>query len=104
MDACSNIICLKDTFETASEICKLVKLSPQSDTHLKKLREETKYKDTGVHAFCPNRWTVRGKILLSLINYHTELLDIWYSLVAVGHERYRKESPNHWREDHDVKV
>ena len=59
-DACSNIKCLKDTFETASEICKVVKFSPQRDTS-KKLREETKNEDAGVHAFCPTRWTVRGK-------------------------------------------
>ena len=101
---CSNIKCLKDTFETASEICKHVKLSPQRDTHLKKIREATKNEDAGVHSFYPTRWTVRGKTILSLINNHSELLDIWHSLVAVGHEKYRKESPNHWREDHDVKV
>ena len=41
-DACSNIKCLKDTFETASEICKLVKFSPQRDTYLKNCGKKQK--------------------------------------------------------------
>ena len=32
-DTFSDVKCLKDTCDTAREICKLVKLSPQRDTH-----------------------------------------------------------------------
>ena len=71
-DACSDVKCLKDTFDTAREICKLVKLSPQRDTHLQILRKETQNEDAGMHAFCPTRWTVRGKTLLSILNNHEE--------------------------------
>ena len=35
-DVCSQVKCLKTTFDTGSEICKLVKLSPQRETHFKK--------------------------------------------------------------------
>ena len=76
-DACKNVKCLNDTFDTAAEICKLVKLSPQRDTHLRKIRKETENEDAGVHAFCPTRWTVRGKTLDALLNNHKELLDLW---------------------------
>ena len=76
-DACKDVKCLKDTFDTASEICKLVNKSPPRDTHLKKLREETENEDAGIHAFCPTRWTVRGKTLASILNNHQELSDLW---------------------------
>ena len=83
-DACSDVKCLKDTFDTAREICKLVKLSPQRDTHLQTLRKETQNGDAGVHAFCPTRWTIRGKTLLSILNNHEELMELWkWSLTLV---------------------
>ena len=63
-DVCSQVKCLKTTFDTSSEICKLVKFSPQRETH-------------GVHAFCPTRWTVRGATLQSFINNHDELMELW---------------------------
>ena len=76
-DPCTKNKCLKTTFETAFEICKLIKYSPVRDTRLKQLREETKNEDAGVHAFCPTRWTVRGRMLESLINNHKELSELW---------------------------
>ena len=83
-DACSDVKCLKDTFDTARKICKLVKLSPPRDTHLQTLRKETQNEDAGVHAFCPTRWTVRGKTLLSILNNHVELMELWkWSLTVV---------------------
>ena len=51
--------------------------SPQRDKHLKKLREETENEDAGAHAFCPTRWTVRGKTLAAILNNHQELSDLW---------------------------
>ena len=83
-DACSDVKCLKDTFDIAREICKLVKLSPQRDPHLQTLRKETQNEDAGVHAFCPTRWTLRGKALLSVLNNHEELMELWkWSLTVV---------------------
>ena len=76
-DACKDVKCLKDKFDTASEICKLVNKSPQRDTHLKKLREETENEDAGVLAFCPTRWMVHGKTLAAILNNHQELSDLW---------------------------
>ena len=40
-DACSKVDGLKERFETAHEICKLVKKSPKRNTKLKDLREES---------------------------------------------------------------
>ena len=36
-DVCSQVKCLKTMFDTGSKICKLVQLSPQRETHLKKV-------------------------------------------------------------------
>ena len=40
-DSIKAVSCLNETFEVVREICKLVKKSPQRDTHLSKLRAET---------------------------------------------------------------
>ena len=56
-DVCSQVKCLKTTFDTGSGICKLVKLSPQRETHFKKVREESKNENAGVH--------------------HDELMELW---------------------------
>lgn len=39
-DACNKVTCLKNTMDAAWEICKLVKRSPQRESHLKKIRIE----------------------------------------------------------------
>ena len=75
-DAC-DVSCLKDTFEYASEICKLVKNSPQRDTHLKEIWLETENENAGLHAFCKTRWTVRGSTLKSIVDNHNELMELW---------------------------
>ena len=76
-ETCSKVQCLKETFETVHEICKLVEKSPQRDTKLTDLREKSKNESKGVHSFCPTRWTVRGETLKSITNNHQELLDLW---------------------------
>ena len=61
-----------------------MKLSPERDTHLQTLRKETQNQDAGVHAFCPSSWTVRGKTLMSILNNHEELVELWkWSLTVV---------------------
>ena len=58
---CTKVDCLKETFETAHEICKLVKKSTKRDTTLKELREESAGNQScGIDDFCSTCWTVRG--------------------------------------------
>ena len=76
-DACSKVDCLKESFEIVHEICKLVKKSPKRDNKLHELREESGNQTTGIHDFCPTRWTVRGSSLGAVMNNHAELLDLW---------------------------
>ena len=47
-DACTNVTCLQDTFDVANEITKLVKKSPQRETHLKAVKVENENIDPGV--------------------------------------------------------
>ena len=59
------------------EIGKLVKKSPQRNTKLDKIKEETQNESKGVHDFCPTRWTVRGEALAAVINNHEEFMELW---------------------------
>ena len=76
-DAYNKVPCLKYTMDAAREICKLVKRSPQRESHLKKLRIEKGNKGKNVHAFCPTCWTVQGSTLGSVLSNHIELIELW---------------------------
>ena len=76
-DAIKSVKCMSDALDTVREIGKLVKTSPQRNTKLDKIREETANESRGVHALCPTRWTVRGKALASVLNNHDELMKLW---------------------------
>ena len=58
--------CLKDTFGTAGEICKLVPKSPQRHTDLKQMRIERGNEDFNVHSFWPTQWTMHCQTLIKL--------------------------------------
>ena len=75
-DACNKVTCLKNTMDATKEICKLVKKSPQRESHLKKVRIEKRNKEKHVHAFCPTRWTVQGSTPGSILSNHTELIEL----------------------------
>ena len=62
-------------FETAHEICKLVKKSPQRDTKLDEIQSSTKNESKAkeFNVLCPTRWTVRGDALASCIKNYYEL-------------------------------
>ena len=68
---------MKDCFDIAREITKLIKDSPKKETLLKEIREESANSHKGIHTFCPTRWTVRGETSASLINNHKELMELW---------------------------
>ena len=47
------------------------------DTHLKQLRTLSENEYTGVHAFCPTRWTTRGETCKAMVDNHEELMQLW---------------------------
>ena len=73
--AIKSVKCISDSLDTVREIGNLVKNSPQRNTKLHKIRAETKNELRRVHAFCPTRWTVRGKALPAVINNHAKLME-----------------------------
>ena len=54
-DACSKVDILKVTFEMTTEICKLVKESPQRINRYEERRKTTKNQAKIVYSFCPTR-------------------------------------------------
>lgn len=89
-DACNKVPCLKNTFDCAFEVIKLIKKSPQRETMLKQLRMNTKNEDKSVHAFCVTRWTVRGEVLESIINNHGEMMELWNNALDITKETEMK--------------
>ena len=76
-DAIKGVKVLSDAFDTVKEICKLVKKSLQRDTHLKFVKTSRENEAKSVHAFCPTRWTVRAETCQSILENHSELLELW---------------------------
>ena len=68
---------IKDCFDMAHEITKLVKDSPKRKTLLKQICEDSQSTSKSIHAFCPTRWTVRGETLMSFVNNHDALMQLW---------------------------
>ena len=54
-DACSKVDILKVTFEMTTEICKLVKESPQRINRYEERRKTTKNQAKTVYSFSPTR-------------------------------------------------
>ena len=62
----------------------LVKKSPKRNTKLDEIRNHSKNNAKSIHTFCPTRWAVRGETLESILQNHTELLELWeWSLTNV---------------------
>ena len=77
--------CLKDTFDTARKIYKLVTKSPQRDTHLKQIWIERGNEDSKVHSFYPARWKMHAHTLQSILDNYKELMQLWqWSLSVVS--------------------
>ena len=84
-DVCSVVKCLKNTFDSAREIYKIVTKSPQRDTYLKQIRIERGHEDSNVHSFCSARWAMHGQTLQSILDNYKELMEFWeWSLSVVS--------------------
>ena len=61
---------ISDALDTALEITKLVKKSPNRDTKLEKIRrasvDETEHPSPNIRMLCPTRWTVKADTLDSI--------------------------------------
>jgi hypothetical protein len=76
-DCVKAVKCIIDSLDTVREVGKLVKKSPQRNTKLDKIRTETANESKGVRTLCPTRWTVRGEALASVLDNHSELMELW---------------------------
>ena len=75
-DGCNVVKYLKDIFDTAREICKLVTKSAQRDTHLKQIWIERGNEDSNVHSFCPTPCTRHGQTFRSILDNDKELMEL----------------------------
>ena len=76
-DAIKSVGFLESIFDTAREICKLIKLSPKRNSKLDEIRKDAKNVSKSVHALCPTRWTVRREALQFFLNNFHELMELW---------------------------
>lgn len=76
-DCIKSVKCISDSLDTVREVGKLVKKSPQRNAKLDKLVSESENESKSVHTLCPTRWTVRGEALASVLNNHSELMELW---------------------------
>lgn len=79
---------LSSAMDTAYEITKLVKKSPNRDTHLEKICKDAATDldrpNSKIRNLCPTRWTVKADALLSIIDNYDTLNDLWdWSLQTV---------------------
>ncbi len=69
-----------DALDTAFEICKLVKFSPNRNSAFDRIKAENDDSDDspiGIRKLCPTRWTVRGDSISSIIENYTILKLLW---------------------------
>jgi hypothetical protein len=79
---------LRNALDTAYEITKLVKKSPQRDTKLEQLcraaATDLERPNSKIRVLCPTRWTVKADALLSIIENYETLMELWdWSLTTV---------------------
>ena len=58
---------MKNTLDTAHEICKLVKSSPKRDALLQQIKQDVQADIPGVRVLCPTRWIVRADSMKSIL-------------------------------------
>ena len=54
---------MESIFDTAREICKSIKLSPERDSELDESQRDANNVSKNIHALCPTVWIVRGEEL-----------------------------------------
>ena len=72
---------ISDALDTALEITKLVKKSPNRDTKLEKIRrasvDETERPSPNIRMLCPTRWTVKADAMDSILQNYDQLMELW---------------------------
>ena len=72
---------IANALDTALEITKLVKDSPQRDTKLEKIRQaaanDGETPTAGIRVLCPTRWTVKANTMDRILNNYESLQELW---------------------------
>lgn len=72
---------IADALDTALEITKLVKDSPQRDTKLEKIRQaatnDGEMPTAGIRVLCPTRWTVKADTMDRILSNYESLQELW---------------------------
>ena len=82
-DAIKHSKVMRDALDTAYEIVKLIKYSPQRQSSFMTLKAELAPGTPGVRSLCPTRWTVRGQALQSILDNYDVLTDLWLDSLSV---------------------
>ena len=93
------MVVLRDTFDTAKEVTKLVKDSPKAEATLNQLKEENESIECGVHTFCPTRWTVRGSTLQSIEKNRNELIQLFERIESDSKDSSRRSKARGMKAD-----
>ena len=74
----SKVCC--DALDVAFEISKLIKFSPKRNAAFDQIKIDNANElesSAGIQAFCPTRWTVRGKAVASILDNFHNLKQLW---------------------------
>ena len=74
---------MKDALDTAYELVKLIKYSPQREACFARLKADLAPITPGVRALCPTRWTVRAEALQSILDNYEVLSVLWIESLDV---------------------
>ena len=87
--ACSNAVknsqTIKNSLDSAYEIVKLVKKSPQREAIFQHLKQSIPAFDDcpGIRVLCPTQWAVRTQALQSIISNYNTLHELWQESLLV---------------------
>ena len=74
----SKVCC--NALDVAFEICKLIKFSPKRNALFDEIKaanaDELEY-SASIQTFCPTRWTVQGKSVVSILDNFHNLKQLW---------------------------
>ena len=82
-DTIKQVKLLKDALDTAYELVKLIKYSPQREACFARLKADLAPITPGVRALCPTRWTVRAEALQSILDNYEVLSELWIESLDV---------------------
>ena len=93
-DAIKSVKLLKDALDITHEITKLIKYSPRREAVFREIKEcheaAVGNHSVGIRVLCPTRWTVRAKVLKSIINNYSILQSTWDEALEIAKDSETK--------------